>query len=217
MKVYKNIRQDKKFIICSFYTSGEYYDSIFHDILFPSLKKYDLPYHVEEIESLGSYQLNTGMKPLFIEKMLITYPTIDVVWVDVDGEFKKYPSIFDNIPPEYDMSVVHIDMDKWHGTNKYNGEKQLHSGTAVFKATEKTLQVVRDWRARILIDPIFTWEQKHLQTSIERHSGLTVLELPHEYSYISTLPNGDKPKIKLDPVILHHQAGRRVNRNLETV
>ena len=100
MKIYQNIRQDKKFIICSFYTSGEYYENVFNDILFPSLKKYDLPYHIEEIESLGAYQLNTGLKSLYVMKMLITYPTTDIVWVDVDGEFKQYPKLFDNIPPE---------------------------------------------------------------------------------------------------------------------
>ena len=73
MKIYENIRQDKKFIVCSFYTSGEYYEGVFLDKLFPSLKKYDLPYHVEEIESLGAWQLNSGLKSLFVEKMLIAY------------------------------------------------------------------------------------------------------------------------------------------------
>lgn len=217
MKVYENIRQDKKFVICSFYTSGEYYEGVFLDKLFPSLKKFNLPYHVEEIESLGAWQLNTGLKPLFVERMLRTYPTIDVVWVDVDGEFLKYPKLFEHIPKEFDLAVSYIDMDKWYNTTRYNGKRMLNSAVVMFRAKKKTIDIVHDWRARILVDPVMTWEQEHLQITIDRYNGISVFELPLEYCYIATLPNGEKPFIKLDPVITQHQAGRRVNRRLEVV
>ena len=217
MKIYENIRQDKKFIVCSFYTSGEYYEGVFLDKLFPSLKKYDLPYHVEEIESLGAWQLNSGLKSLFVEKMLIAYPTIDVVWVDVDGEFVQYPKLFEHIPGEYDLAVGYTDMDKWYDTTRYNGKRQLNSATCMFRAKKKTVDVVHDWRARTLVNATGIWEQEHLQVAIDRYNGISTFELPMEYHYIATLPDGSPPKIKVDPVILQHQAGRRVNRRLETV
>ena len=217
MKIYENIRQDKNFVVCSFYTSGEYYESVFLDKLFPSLKKYDLPYYVEEIESLGAWQLNTGLKPLYIEKMLIRYPQKDVVWVDVDGEFVKYPELFENIPGEYDLAVGYVDMDKWYNTSKYNGREQLNSATCMFRAKKKAIDVVHDWRARILVGATKTWEQEHLQVAIDRYNGISVFRLPLEYRYITELPSGEPPHIKVDPVILQHQAGRRVNRRLETV
>lgn len=217
MKVYKNIRQDKKFIICSFYTSGEYYESIFLDKLFPSLKKFDLPYHIEEIESLHSYQLNTGMKPLYVEKMLISYPTTDIIWIDADAEIVKYPILFEKIHLEYDMALYYVDMDKWHNTDKYNGMKQLSTGIAMFRCRRNVRDIVSDWRARVVIDPQKTWDQKHLEIAVEKYAKKCIFNLPIEYSYMATMPDGSSPYIKVDPVIIQHQAGRKVNRGLVSI
>ena len=217
MKTFINNRMDKDFIVVSFYTRGEYYDSVFHKYLLPSLNKFDLPYHVEEIESLGSYQANTGLKPLFIMKMLDRYQTLKVLWTDVDSEFKKYPTLLEKIQPEYDAAFCYWDMDKWYNTDRYKGRHELHSGTAMFRRTAPSIQVIKDWRARIVVDPIKTWEQRHLEVAVENRSNLRVFKLPLDYCYVATYPNGSLPFIKLDPVILHHQAGREVNRGNVTI
>jgi len=213
MKTLTNTRPDKDFVIVSFYTHGEYYEEVFNQYLFPSLKKFNLPYHIEEIESLGSYQANTGLKSLYVRKMLDVFPTVKVIWTDVDSEFKKYPILFEKIQPEYDMAATYWDMDKWYKTDRYHGRLELHSGTVMFRNTAATKQVVDDWRARIVVDPINTWEQRHLEVAIAKHPNILVFKLPLEYVYVMTLPNGDKPFIKLDPVVAHYQAGRKVNRN----
>jgi len=212
MKTFSNIKLDKDFIVVSFYTQGEYYDEIFHKYLLPSLNKFDLPHHVEEIGTLGSYQANTGLKSLFVRKMLEKYQTHKIVWTDVDSEFKKYPILFEKIQEEYDIAACYWDMDKWYNTTRYHGKHELHSGTMMFRRTVPAMQIVNDWRARIVVDPIKTWEQRHLELSIENHPSVRVFKLPLDYCYVGVLPNGSKPFVKLDPVVLHHQAGREVNR-----
>jgi hypothetical protein len=52
------------------------------------------------------------------------------------------------------------------------------------------------------------WEQKVLEQIITNHN-VKLYPLPLEYCYIKTLPDGREPHIKVEPVILHHQASRK--------
>jgi len=70
--------------------------------------------------------------------------------------------------------------------------------------------LVDDWIKETGIDKP---QQKVLQKIIERDK-IKVFELPLSYCYIETLPNGQKPNIKIEnPVISHYQASRKTKNN----
>ena len=52
------------------------------------------------------------------------------------------------------------------------------------------------------------YAQRVLAKILEEHEDINIYELPLKYCYIKTLPQGEAPLIKLDPVILHHQVSR---------
>ena len=195
-----------KFIITSYYTLGTPYQGVAHDYLMPSVRDKHILTDFRGMMSLGNWNKNTLYKPTFIKKMMLHYPNINIVFLDVDAEVMIYPTLFDQIPEEYNIAAHMLDRDSWYQRDN-GGVKELLSGTLFIRNCKESLDIVDKWIA-LCASEVLMWEQKLLQELLES-MNVKIYELPIEYCYIKTLPNGDDPHVKCDnPVIVHHQCSR---------
>jgi len=197
------MKNTHNFIIVSYFTLDTPYAKIAHDCLMPTLSRTDLTCDVRGVDNLGSWINNTSYKPTFIKSMLEKHDC-NIVWVDCDAEVIRYPEMFLHIPDEYDVAVHYLDRDKWYqGKNKGT---ELLSGTIFFRNNENSMRIVDRWKEEC--DKRLEWDQKVLQRVLENEN---VFELPIEYCYIKTMPDGSLPSVKvIEPVIIHNQASRKL-------
>lgn len=200
------IGEQMSWIITSYFTEG-FYEKVAEEHLIRSCRRLGLPHYIVKVKSKGDWIQNTNIKAVFVRDMMRKFPDRDIVFLDVDAEVKEYPSLFDQIEG-YDMACHYLDFGRWYNVREKMGVKELLSGTLLFKHTPKAEEVISAWISglgRI-------WEQKVLQSVVESLKP-RVYELPLEYCYISSLPNGQEPYIKVErPVIVHHQKSREIRR-----
>jgi len=199
---------DSSFIIVAYYTLDTSYQGIAHQYLMPTILKLGLQSDVRGVFSLGNWQRNTSYKPTFIKTMLEAHPDKNIVCVDVDAEIVKYPNLFNSVPENYNIAAHILDKNTWY-KNEYGQDRyELLTGTLFLRNNRKTMELVKEWIKRC--EESTTWEQKILQDLV-KSKKIKLYELPLEYTYISTLPNGTVPHVKVDsPVIVHHQASRKL-------
>ena len=195
-------------IYISYYTSATPYQKVMEKYLLPSLKKFDLPYDIEAIEDRGNWSRNTSYKAKFVLQKLLQHKK-GVVFIDTDATIEKYPSLFAQIPPEYDIGVHYQDWYKQWRNSDCGKKFDLLTGTIMFRYNERVLSLVRKWVARVKSSP--TWEQVVLQRLTEENKDIKIYKLPVEYCTVIT-HKGEIPKYvkKEDVVILHHQASRKL-------
>lgn len=155
-----------------------------------SLDKIGLPYTIEAIDNLGSWDANTHYKPQFILKHLIG--TDAVIWTDADSVIRENPILFDSL----DCDIA------FHRFK----DKELLSGTVYFKNTVATISILLSWIEINRENPEI-FDQKNLDTAIQLTSDLTISELPPEYCFIFDLSREYYGGRK--PVIEHFQASRK--------
>jgi hypothetical protein len=197
------------FKIVSYYTEDTPYEQIAHKHLIPSLQKLNLDYEIDVVKNYGTWYKNTAHKGQFILNKLEKYKRI--VWVDVDAEVLKYPKLFDEISDEYDIAIHYLSWNRWYGYNNNKDVNELLTGTMYFKDSHLMRVVCKKWHE--IASKTNIWEQKVLQKVIKSYN-LKIYELPLEYIYMNSRPRGEPPLIKLDPVILHHQASREWKRKI---
>lgn len=173
----------RPFMVVAYYTdSYAYLAADFAD----SCIDLNIPFKLERVNDLGSWRANTHYKPTFIRQCLDEVK-FDIVYVDVDARFVKYPELFHTI--DCDISF-----------HRLRGEEVL-SGTIYFKNNEVSKNVCNRWIERCSIRQD-VWEQTKLEGCLE---GAVVKELPIEYCAIF-----DHPLVKLEnAVIVHYQASRK--------
>lgn len=194
------------FKVYAFCTVGTPYEGVMDFYLLNSLKKFDdIRFEVLKTPSLGSWQKNTSLKPKLILDWMEKSKEGDLVILDADAEILSYPKLFDEIPAEYDMACHYLDWETWYNNN--SGRKELLSGTLFLRNTEKVRDMVKVWAYLSQIGE--KWEQKVLENLLETDfKEIKVYPLPLEYCYITELPGGKQPRVKCDPVIVHHQVSR---------
>lgn len=206
---------DTKFIIGTFYTKDTPYEDVFNKFILPSLMemsfKYDIEWKVFVKDHLGSWTKNVAQKPLVILEMLETMThqgsKKDLVFLDADSTIEKFPILFNEIPDNVDIAFHYLDWDTWYRNN--SGHKELLTGTMLLRNNQKVKDLVVEWyETAVKTD---RWEQQVLQEVIEKRN-LTIYQLPVEYCYIKTLPNGQQPFVTCEPVILHHQVSRTLKK-----
>jgi hypothetical protein len=74
-------------------------------------------------------------------------------------------------------------------------------------------QFVKEWY--LLANTADMWEQKCLSKLLETKKDVKLFELPVSYCYIKSLPDGKEPLVKIDPIILHHQASRVLKKQIK--
>lgn len=157
------------------------------------MTKFKLDYDVQEIQSLGSWDLNTNHKASFLLRKLEEHKK-PIVWIDADAEVRKYPSYFDII--QEDIGV--------HYENMMN----LKSGVVFVNNTEPAKRILERWKKNSEVRPSI-FDQKHLQNVlrgdyIESHKA-TVFFLPDSYYHIFDIHKGI-------PVVEHYQESRKFRR-----
>jgi hypothetical protein len=192
------------FIVTGFVTQDTPYELLLSQHLLPSLEKLNLSHSIDVIENEGSWLKNVAQKPNVVLRAMEKYPAYDIVVLDADSEVLTYPELFLSIPKEFDFACHILDWNSWYQNN--SNVKEVLSGTLWVRNTPKAKELVTKWRD--LATSSFEWEQKCLQKAIEE-LNFPVYNLPIEYCYISTLPDGSEPHVKCDPVIVHKQASRK--------
>jgi hypothetical protein len=185
------------YLIVSYYTNNTLYEQEAQKFIL-SLKKFAIPYYVEGVENLGSWQKNTSYKPTFIKKMLLKFPESSIVWVDCDAQFFAYPTLFDNL--SCDVAIYVYDGKEYKHKNWI---PELLSGTVYFRNCPKVLDFVEQWE-KLCREHFGVWDQKHLASVLKNDFEL----LPGEYCKIV-----DKMQYIKNPVIVHYQASRIVRRH----
>lgn len=180
------------FRIVSYYTRNTSYE-LEAKKLIESLEKLGLPYEIEVIDTLGSWQKNTQYKAIFIRKMMDKHDG-NLVYLDADCVVRRYPELFDTLDNKGIDFAVHY----------YKGE-QLASGTMYFANCPFVAAFVDSWIELNKQNPD-TLDQQTLQNLLKNGwKNLQVLVLPPEYCKIFDLMVDIK-----DPVIEHFQASRRL-------
>ena len=172
-----------------------------------SMLQLTIPHHVAEVPNLGDWQKNTHFKAKFIRQMMDRFSTKDLIWVDADAVFHKYPVMFDNFTAG-DKSLLGWNSDiSVHFRNWKHGKDELLSGTIFIRNNDLMKRVVDDW-IRINKQNRSTWEQRNLARAIKREPMIKVYPMPIEYCCIFD----DDRRQQIDPVIEHFQASRRLRR-----
>jgi hypothetical protein len=202
----------KNFRIVSYYTVGTPYVEVCHKFLMPSLKGKNIKSDIIGIPNFGSWLTNTSYKATFIKLMLEKHPEENVVFLDSDATIEEYPKLFEEIPEEYLFGCHFLDRAKWYNKPELGEEKELLSGTLFCNNCLKTKEIINEWIKECSNFPK-VWEQRLLARVLKREN-IKVYELPLEYTYIKTLPNGESSYIKLKPIILHHQVSRKLKNKI---
>ena len=189
-----------KWMIASYYTNGTFYEQYAQQFV-ASMKEHGVIYHVVGVPNLKSWRKNTCYKPSFLAGILKSFPTIDIVWVDCDAEFKSYPILFDTI--DCDIAVHKFERNLYLRSSKQPPE--VLSGTVYLRNNTKVRDIVDAWVKECEINPN-VWDQKSLEKVLHGE----YYQLPPEYCTIERTMH----RIK-NPIILHHQASRQIRSRKE--
>lgn len=184
--------------IVSYYTQNTPYEEVAKTHLIPCLDRLGLTYHIEPINSLGNWKLNTDFKPKFLLEEL-EYEE-EVCWIDVDATIEEYPSLLYNIPEQYPIALHYLDWNKQYGYQ--DNRKEALSGTMVLR--KSAIPLIKEW---IKLCKDFSWEQRALEQAI-KNLGIVPFELPPEYCCVVTRDYRIPTYIPA-PIIVHWQASRK--------
>lgn len=181
-----------KFIVISYYTKDRIYQEEIKKLI-TSLKKFNLNYDIDGIDSLGNWQRNTYYKAVFIKRKLIQHKDKNVLWLDADVILRSYPILFNDM--KADFAVHYIDWRKY----KRQPRIELNTSVMYFANNEKVKKLIDLWIAenkRKINSGI--WEQKNLQNILNSYKDLNIYKLPASYCQIYDLMRmAGKPVIEL--------------------
>lgn len=183
----------KEPIYVSFYTP-DYAEQA--DRLLLSLKRWDLPNHVQEVPDLGTWVKNCAHKPEFILSMMQRFPGRPIVWIDADGEVVGRPDFMRMYPSMCDIARCKY---KW-----WNGKTEVLSGTLYFGPTAGAEHLLKSWQVQGQFQPD-SWDQHTLEAVLDLTTA-SVFELPVEYCWIVDLHREQHPNGV--PVVQHYQHSR---------
>lgn len=203
------------FVICAFVTQNTPYEEVAQNYLIPSLEKLELPYDLQLIDNLGSWNKNTSYKATFAKEMLKKHKGSNIVILDADARILEYPEIFDEIPNDYDIGAFILDRDTWYKNSYGKDRYEFLSGTLFIRNSALGNFLVNQWELEC--KNTNEWEQKVLFKVLKRFDA-KIYTLPMSYCYITSLPDGSKPNIPCEkPVILHYQVSRKYRKIVSNV
>lgn len=197
----------------AWYTENTIYEELFKSHLEPSLQKYELDYEGIPMPNYHRWNSNVAQKPYAILQALKKYKE-PIVVIDVDAKITEEPSLFERIKTaEFDLAYHSLDWETWYNRPGKTRTKEILTGTMWFNYNDTVIAFLERWAKD-------TWRSRCAdQTTIEilmkgEYKHLRVCNLPLEYCYINSMPNGNPPFVKLNhPVITHFQASRMAKRS----
>lgn len=191
----KRERGEDEPLFVSYYTVKSGYDKYAKQLM-KSLEALNLEMDVQAIKGKGKWDLDTKLKPDFIQKMRQRHPGRTLVWLDADAVVNKVPELL--LKSDADIAV------------HYRGTEGVISNCVLFADTKVANDILADWKG-LCENPKNekVWDQKLLQQAIEAHKKAKVEKLPDDYCYLVGLSNN--PDVK-DPVIEQQQASRKLKK-----
>ena len=193
-----------KLHVGTFFTENTPYEDIVKEYLIPSCKELGIEPIVIAIPNQGSWMKNAAEKPKAIEVALINYvKNGDVLlFLDADSILERNPTELLDIPPEYTLGYHTLDWNSWYGYHHQPAMMELLTGTMIFRHTSNIRTLCQEWHEMAKTTPI--WEQKVLQSLVPKYRHVKVYDLPIEYCYMDSLPDGREPLVKCDNVVVRH-------------
>lgn len=179
----------------SFATRGAYEQE--SERLAASCARWNVPLVREIVSPIGDWKANCAWKPKFIAKMMAEFPTIPLLWLDADAEVMGDIS-----------SLASIDCDLAVRTCSWPNPQDPHilSGTILIQPTYGAKAVIELW---------CNLQQIKRQTD-QRVLEQATLQMPPDFrlhdldaKYVAIFD--ETPAID-QPLIVHHQASRRLRR-----
>lgn len=189
------------FLVIAYYTPGNQYEPLSENLK-ESCNNLQIPLFLKPTQDLGSWEKNTHYKANFIYECLNSY-TQNLVYVDVDAVFRKYPIIFDS-----------LDCDIAYRTENFKWRRnEALSGTIFLNNNEKVKTLVKNWISINNSLPAIrriptTWEQANMQKAVQANPLIKYYNLPPEYTYIFDHTRRMYPDA--EPIIEHFQASRKI-------
>jgi hypothetical protein len=189
------------FLVIAYYTPGNQYEALSENLK-GSCNNLQIPLFLKPIQDLGSWERNTHYKANFIYECLNSY-TQNLVYVDVDAVFRKYPDIFNS-----------LDCDIAYRTENFKWRRnEALSGTIFLNNNEKVKALIKNWISINNAIPAIrkvpsTWEQANMQKAVQANPAIKYYNLPPEYTYIFDHTRRMYPEV--EPVIEHFQASRKI-------
>jgi hypothetical protein len=188
-------------IVVSHYTSNTGYETEV-DRLKQSLFRWKLDHRIQSIQSLGSWRANSNYCAKLVLESLHDFPTRDILRVDADAVFQRYPTIFTEDSFDADVAAV---VHTWprHGRVEFLG------GTMYFRNCKQVRTLVEIW---VQWACEFRAKERNgdlLQELLKINNHIKFVPLPLTYCKIFDLMKEVK-----NPVIEHFQASRRFKRQI---
>lgn len=168
--------------------------------LIESLDRWNLDRSITAIDSFGSWRENSNYCARLVLNALNDNPDRDILRVDADAVFERYPSIFEKGDTTCDIAA-HVHDFKYR-------KNELLGGTIFFRNTPQVRTLVDIWAYWSTNLRKTERNPDLLQELVASHSKkIKFKNLPDEYCTIF-----DKMSYVKEPVIVHHQASRRFKR-----
>lgn len=163
-----------------------------------SMLAHGIRYEICRVEDLGNWQANTQYKPVFLKQQLLKHRGDNIVYVDVDAVFMRYPALFDDLDanPMVNIGVHVLDHSKYR---RKTLEPEMLSGTIWLRNTAETMQIVDRWIEMCQAHNNM-WDQAALSQVLKTHAFYT---LPDRYCTIYDYMASVDGK-----VVVHNQASR---------
>ena len=135
-------------VFISYYSGNKY--EICSNRLERSLRKFNLPYSIQEKESNYDKQRNISCKPYFVKTNLLKFRQ-PVCWIDADSEVIKYPTLLmDNGSNNINLQIYnwYADNNNHITRNNKNIPKNkllASSGTFAFNYSQQSLELLDKW------------------------------------------------------------------------
>ena len=189
----------QNFLVVSCFTRNTPYSKEVERLI-SSLQKHKIGFCVYSQKDRGEWLQNCRYVPAAILFALMSQEH-NVLWVDADAEFRGYPGWFETC--EFDVAA--------HKRLNPGGGFHWNTGTLFYRNSEKViswlqhqLESVDNFYSGIEGELHDTWWMMKNADKVDINLGA----FPAEFSYIFDTKQPEELKVK--PVIVHHQASRRL-------
>lgn len=125
-------------IVICFYTANTPYEQEALQLK-ASCEKWEVPFTIDSVESLGSWEKNVALKPQFILEKLET-ANCPLLWVDADAAFLQKPDFAQFEGIDFAVRFMQIFRE--------DPKHAINAATIFINQTEEAHQLVKNWVKR---------------------------------------------------------------------